>query len=488
MQGIDYLVIILFFMVLLGTGVWSYFRKVKDSGDFFVAGGNLPWWLAGISHHVSGYSGAVFVAYAALAYNYGVSVYIWWALTIFIGLMVGSAFMAPQWAKLRIKYNIQSPTEYLQKRYNRSTQQLIAWSGVFLKLFDIAAKWAAIAILLNGFTGLPIMAGILMAGGVSLIYISLGGIWADVWNDLFQFLIQLVAGITMLVVVVLELGGVDEALHVWERLPDGHTDLFAGPYTVWFALTFLILNFLSYNGGTWNLATRFISQPSPESVKKSARLSAMLYLLWPLVLFFPMWCTPLFFPGLENPETSYAKLAMEFLPAGLVGLVLASMFANTLTMTSSDANTITAVLNRDIFPFLFPNKVQKIKTLRVVRLTSVSFLALTIIIAMNADTFGGVLGLLISWFAALMGPVSIPMMLGLLPAFKRMDHRAALLSIGAGFLTFVLTKFALEVPLAAEIGSPVVVTFIVYCTVGLITGGGGTIEEKVKLEEHGTGA
>jgi hypothetical protein len=107
---------------------------------------------------------------------------------------------------------------------------------------------------------------------------------------------------------------------------------------------------------------------------------------------------------------------------------------------------------------------------------------------MNADTFGGVLGLLISWFAALMGPVSIPMMLGLLPAFKRMDHRAALLSIGAGFLTFVLTKFALEVPLAAEIGSPVVVTFIVYCTVGLITGGGGTIEEKVKLEEHGTSA
>jgi Na+/proline symporter len=214
----------------------------------------------------------------------------------------------------------------------------------------------------------------------------------------------------------------------------------------------------------------------------------MLYLLWPLVLFFPMWCTPLFFPGLQNPEASYAKLAMEFLPAGLVGLVLASMFANTLTMTSSDANTITAVLNRDIFPFLFPNKIQKIKTLRVVRLTSVSFLALTIIIAMNADTFGGVLGLLISWFAALMGPVSIPMMLGLLPAFKRMDHRAALLSIGAGFLTFVLTKFVLEVPLAAEIGSPVVVTFIVYCTVGLLTGGGSTIEEKVKPEAHGTGA
>jgi len=470
MSGIDYLIVFLFFVLLLGTGVWAFRRKVKSSGDFFVAGGNLPWWLAGISHHVSGYSGAVFVAYAALAYTYGISVYFWWALTIFAGLMIGSVFMAPAWARLRIKYQIQSPTEYLLKRYNRATQQVTAWSGVILKLFDIAAKWAAIAILLNGFTGLPIMAGILMAGGVSLIYISLGGIWADVWNDLFQFAIQFVAGIVMLVVVIMELGGMQEALHVWERLPESHTNPFPQPYTIWFVITFLALNFLSYNGGTWNLATRFISQPSEKSVRKSARLSALLYLFWPLVLFFPMWCTPIFFPALENPENSYAMLALEFLPPGLVGLVLASMFANTLTMTSSDANTITAVLNRDIIPYLFPDRKEGIKTLRVIRLTSVAFLALTIIIALNADSFGGVLGLLISWFAALIGPVSIPMMMGLLPAFDRMDHRAALLSIGSGFLTFVLAKFVLEVPLAAEIGSPVAVTFIVYCLVGLLAG------------------
>ena len=469
MQVLDYLVIALFFMVLIGTGVWAYLRKVKSAGDFFVAGGKLPWWLAGISHHVSGYSGAVFVAYAALAYTHGISVYFWWALTIFTGLMIGSFFLAPAWVRLRIKYNIQSPTEYLQRRYNMATQQLIAWSGVILKLFDIAAKWAAIAILLNGFTGLPIMAGILMAGGISLIYISLGGIWADVWNDLFQFSIQIVAGITMLVVVVKELGGVNEAMHIWDKLPAGHTNPVAEPYNIWFIITFLIMNFLSYNGATWNLATRFISQPSEKSVRKSARLSALLYLIWPLVLFFPMWCAPIFFPGMENPETSYSRLALEFLPVGLVGLVLASMFANTLTMTSSDANTITAVLSRDIIPFLFPSREKKISTLRIIRITSVSFLGLTIIIALNADSFGGVLGLIISWFAALIGPVAIPMMLGLLPAFNRMDHRAALLSIGAGFLTFVMTKFILDLSLAAEIGSPVVITFLVYCATGLLT-------------------
>jgi SSS family solute:Na+ symporter len=485
MGFVDYLVISVFFSVLIGTGLWAYFRKVKDSGDFFVAGGNLPWWLAGISHHVSGYSGAVFVAYAALAYTHGISVYVWWALTIFTGLMIGSFFMAPAWVRLRIRYHIQSPTEYLFRRYNRSTQQLIAWSGVILKLFDIAAKWAAIAILLNGFTGLPVVAGILLAGGISLIYISLGGIWADVWNDLFQFMIQLAAGITMLVVVIKALGGTEEALHIWERLPEGNTDPFRQPYGIWFVLTFLFLNFLSYNGGTWNLATRFISQPSPESVRKSARLSAMLYLVWPLVLFFPMWCAPLFFPDIDNPENSYARLALEFLPSGLIGLVLASMFANTLTMTSSDANTITAVLSRDIIPVLFPGSRDRIRTLRVIRITSVTFIALTIVIALNADHFGGVLGLIISWFAALIGPVSIPMMMGLLPVFNRMDHRAALLSIGTGFLTFLITKFMADAPLAAEIGSPVAVAFVVYCITGLITGRNAKLNKDLTRTDQG---
>jgi hypothetical protein len=84
-----------------------------------------------------------------------------------------------------------------------------------------------------------------------------------------------------------------------------------------------------------------------------------------------------------------------------------------------------------------------------------------------------VLGLIISWFAALIGPVSIPMMMGLLPLFNRMDHRAALLSIGAGFITFLITKFIAEVPLAAEIGSPVAVAFVIYLLTGLIAGNNG---------------
>ncbi|NIR62906.1 MAG: Na+:solute symporter, partial [Gammaproteobacteria bacterium] len=64
--------------------------------------------------------------------------------------------------------------------------QLMAWSGALLKLFDVGAKWAAIAVLLNVFTGTSLLVGILLAGGISLIYITVGGLWADVWTDFAQ--------------------------------------------------------------------------------------------------------------------------------------------------------------------------------------------------------------------------------------------------------------------------------------------------------------
>jgi SSS family solute:Na+ symporter len=485
MQLLDWIVVGLFFLVMLVIGGWSFF-KVKDTSDFFVAGGKLPWWLSGISHHVSGYSGAVFVGYAALAYTQGISIYFWWALTIAIGTFVGAFLLAPRWAQLRLRLHIQSPTEYLIVRYNLPTQQLMAWSGVLLKLFDVGAKWAAIGVLLQVFTGLPLVTGILLSGVISLVYITIGGLWADVWTDFAQFVVQITAGMVMLVVVMAEVGGLSSLWEVWDRLPAHHSQVFTEAYPAGFALTFLFINFLSYNGGTWNLATRYISSPTGSSARKAALLSSALYLVWPLILFFPMWVAPLLLPGLEDPSASYGLLTRQFLPAGLVGLVLASMFANTMSMTSSDANTVASVITRDILPNLsgrFRGLEQR-QSLQVARTATFLFTGLTLLIAIQAEAFGGVLGLIITWFGALLGPVSIPMLLGLLPAFRHSDHRAAILSILGGFTAFVVTRYFLaDVPQVVQIASPVVVSFLLFTLVGWLNRREEVAEQVDRLHE-----
>ena len=309
---------------MAGIGLWSY-RQVDDAGDFFAAGGKMPWWLGGISHHMSGYSGAVFVGHASVAYTYGFTLYVWWALPISLGILTGAFLIAPRWPRLRVRLGMVSPMEYLATRYNIPAQQLMVWSGVLLKLFDVGAKWASIALILNVFAGVPVLYGILISGSVSLFYITLGGLWADALTDLAQFVVQLIAGLCLFAVVLLRLDGLATVSTLWHRLPPDHAQLFNGPYTPLFVLVYCNLAFLSYNGGTWNLAQRYIAAPSGGDARKAALLSAALYLFWPLILFFPMWAAPLFLPGLKDPSQAYSLMAVQLLPPGLVGLGLVAL-------------------------------------------------------------------------------------------------------------------------------------------------------------------
>ncbi len=482
MQPLDYAVIAVFFLLIAIIG-WISIRKIEGSRDYFVAGGQIPWWLGGISHHVSGHSGVVFVAYAAVAYQHGFTLYVWWAGSIVFACITGAWWFAPKWSRLRAARNIESPTEYLALRYNVATQQVMAWSGILLKLFDVGAKWASIGVLLNGFTGLSVATGIWLSGGVSLFYITVGGLWADLYTDLLQFAVQVVAGLILFVAVANHLGGMDSIWTIWDRLPPDHSRWLNGPYTPLFLVGYVAAATLSYNGGTWNLAVRYIGAPSAASARNSALLSGALYLVWPLFLFFPMWAAPLLLPNLADPTQSYVLLTQKFLPAGLVGLVLASMFAATMAMTTSDTNTISSVLTRDILPILSPRfqAMDQKRSLFIARVCTLGFTFLTLVVGIQADYFGGVLGLIITWFAALIGPVSVPMLFGLLPLYRHADARAALGSIFAGLAAFGLTKYGISVSQAAQVLAPIATSVAVFSLMAWLRRGQPVAPEVAEL-------
>lgn len=472
MQFLDYAVIAIFLLLVAVIG-WIAVRRIGGSSDYFVAGGKIPWWLGGISHHVSGHSGVVFVGYAAVAYQYGFTIYVWWALSITVACLIGAFWFAPRWARLRMLRGIESPTEYLAVRYNVATQQLLAWSGMLLKVFDVGAKWASIGVLLHGFTGLPVATGIWISGAVSLFYITVGGLWADLYTDVLQFAVQVVAGLVLCVAVANHLGGLESAWTIWDRLPAGHGQPLNGPYTPLFLVGYLAGSILSYNGGTWNLAARYIGAPSALSARRSALLSGALYLVWPLFMFFPMWAAPIILPNLAEPSQSYVLLTKQFLPVGLVGLVLASMFAATMAMTTSDTNTISSVITRDILPTVsarFRGMNQR-RSLRVARLTTLGFTLLTLLVGIEAKFFGDIMGLIVLWFAALIGPVSVPMLLGLLPGFRHADSRSAIASVLAGFAAFALTTGVLGATQEWRVLAPIATSVTVFTAMAWLNRG-----------------
>ncbi|RSN42211.1 Na+:solute symporter [Amycolatopsis sp. WAC 04197] len=469
MHSLDWIMVSAYFVLMVVIGLWSHSR-VNTVSDFFTAGGKMPWWLAGISHHMSGYSAVLFVAYAGVAYTDGITVYFWGMASIGVGVGIGSWLFASRWNRLRSKLGVASPLEYLAKRFNVPTQQALAWSGSLLKIFDIAAKWFAVATILNVFAGVPYTWGIIITGTITLIYCTVGGLWADALTDFGQFVIQAIAAIVMLWVVLDKLGGVSGLWTVWGDLPPAHLNPTTSKFTTIVLLVYVLVKTLEYNGGMWNLAQRYMAAPNTYEARRGARLSSILYLVWPLVMMFPMFAAPLLIPNISNPNNAYAIMTTTFLPPGLVGLVLAGIFSHTMAMVSSDANAISAVITRDMMPVLWKKarNFTESQGLLAARISTVIFVVLTMVVATQAEKLGGVLGIVVLWVAALMGPISVPLLLGMLPAFRRSGSRAALISWAGGLIAYAIAYYGYNATLAVTVSTPILVSLALFIGLGYL--------------------
>ncbi|MET9148916.1 MULTISPECIES: sodium:solute symporter family protein [unclassified Streptomyces] len=504
MNSLDWAVLIGYFGVMVAIGLWSH-RRVGDVSDFFTAGGRMPWWLSGISHHMSGYSAVLFTGYAGISYTYGVTSFVTWSFPIALGIAIGSKLFAPRVNRMRSRLHVASPLEYLKNRYNLPTQQALAWSGMLLKIVDVGAKWAAIATLLSVFTGISLDQGILITGAITAVYCTIGGLWADALTELGQFVIQLLAGVSMFVAVVLKLddkgigflGAWDEpALH-------GHGKPLVGPYGTVFLLAFLFIKLFEYNGGMLNQAQRYMATSSARQAERSARLSAALWLVWPAVLFFPMWMSPLLVHAAKpDGSDSYALMTEQLLPHGLLGLVVVGFFSHTMAMCSSDANAIAAVFTRDVAPVL-SRRARAWGTrgaLVAARVTTVVFLGLSMAVATQVESpaFKDIITVVIKWVAGLMGPIAIPMMLGLLRPFRRSGPTAALTSWALGLLAFWLVNYPVDahvdggVPLQYQVSIPLAVSLVLYVVIGYVrpedTPERLAVIERVNTDGDGDGA
>jgi SSS family solute:Na+ symporter len=148
-------------------------------------------------------------------------------------------------------------------------------------------------------------------------------------------------------------------------------------------------------------------------------------------------------------------------------------------MTGSDANAISSVVTRDILPAIWKRggPADTRTELVIGRITVSAFIALSMLIALTADSFGGVLGLVILWFGGLVGPIAIPMLLGMLPAFKRCGPTAAIASWAVGLVVFALTRYVVDdwiaqlapdQATAVSVGGPVICSIITFVLVGLV--------------------
>lgn len=399
MDILDYITIVVFAAGILSVGL-SFFKKGKNMKSFFAAGGAVPWQMNGLSLFMGFFSAGTFVVWGSIAYSYGlVSVAIQWTMAI-AGLLVG-LLIAPRWNRT----GALTAAAYINHRLGPSTQKIYTYLFLFVSLFTTGSFLYPVAKIIEVSTGLPLDACILLIGGICILYVALGGLWAVVATDVLQFIILTAAVVIVIPLSFDKVGGLMEFVR---HAPAEFFSMTGNEYTWGFLIAFGIYNAI-FIGGNWAYVQRYTSVKDASDAKKVGVLFSALYVVSPVLWMLPPMLYRLCNPSLSvlESEGAYLMMCKEVLPAGLLGLVLAGMIFATASSMNSALNISAGVVTNDLFKRIWKNSSDKTLML-VARLSTLFFGLLAIAVALMVSSMGGIVNVVIS-VAALTGvPLYLP--------------------------------------------------------------------------------
>jgi len=424
-------------------------RKQKDQRDYYLAGQRLKSWQVGasfVANQVSAISLIGVPAFIAVRPGGGLK-WLQYELAVPLAMIVIIVFLIPVYWQNR-GYSIY---EYLERRFDAVTRRIL--SLVFLISRSLAA---GVILLTTSYVAsicirLPLWMTIVIIGFIALVYTSLGGIRADIYSDILQ-LITLWAGSLILIGVILNtLKGVPVTADLdparldifrFGHGPENQRDLFG----FWPMLLGGFFLYISYYGCDQSQAQRLLTTPGPEGAKKALLYNT--FLRFPLVLTYSAVGILLIsflkrYPEFHrqvsrlDPNFLMPEFLRRFVPAGLLGIIVAGVFAATMSSLDSTINSLSAATWEDGIRPLMPRWVAGLTRRRkilVSRLITLGWGMLVIGFAVHfSHSSETVVELVNKIGSAFYGPVAAVFLLGV--SLRRLRSLPLLIGLAAGVMT-----------------------------------------------------
>ncbi|MDQ0108647.1 SSS family transporter [Chitinophaga terrae (ex Kim and Jung 2007)] len=389
MAQLDFIVMAVFALLVLGIGMLFTRIGSKNSSAFFEAGGATPWWINSISLFISYFSAGTFVVWGSIAYKSGF-VANGIQLTMVFGGVLVALFIAARWKRT----GAVTAAEYIGKRLGTGTQKFYTFLIMLHGLFTTASVLYPVGKMVSVATPLSLNTCILIIGGVIVLYTSAGGLWAVLVTDVVQFVILTAAVVIVIPMALQEAGG----MHAFvDKAPDGFFNFFNSEYSFGFFLAFLAYQTV-YIGGNWAYVQRYTSVSSERNSKKVAWLFTLLYLVSPFIWMLPPMLYRVINPTLTGlqPEGAYMMLCQQVLPAGLIGLVLSGMISASASKANTTINIMAVVFAHDVYKKVLNRHASEKALVRAARFFTVFFGGVTIGIAMLVPLIGGIVEMVLS--------------------------------------------------------------------------------------------
>ena len=215
LQTIDWIIVGIFFLIVLGIGWVASKTAGKNTTEFFLGGRGMPWWLLGISMVACTFSADTPNLVTGMVRENGVAKnWAWWAFLI-TGMV--TVFI---YAKLWRRSNVMTDLEYYELRYSgKAASFLRGFRSIYLGLFFntlIMATVTLAAIKIGGIMlGIPPWLAVVGGSVVVVLYAALGGLKGVIWADFFQYSIAMFGAVLAAVVAVRqpEVGGLSNLLN-----------------------------------------------------------------------------------------------------------------------------------------------------------------------------------------------------------------------------------------------------------------------------------
>jgi len=389
MGQLDFIVMVVFALLILGIGMMFTRMGSKNSAAFFEAGGSTPWWINSISLFISYFSAGTFVVWGSIAYKSGF-VANGIQLTMALGGLLVGYFIAAKWKRTKAI----TAAEYIGKRLGVKTQQFYTFLIMLHGLFTTASVLYPVGKMVSVATPLSLNTCILIIGGIIILYTAAGGLWAVLVTDVVQFVILTAAVLIVIPMAFGQAGGVHNFVN---KAPVGFFNFFNKEYSFGFFLAFLAYQTV-YIGGNWAYVQRYTSVSSERNSKKVAYLFTLLYLISPFIWMLPPMLYRVINPNLQGlqAEGAYMMLCQQVLPAGLIGLVLSGMISASASKANTTINMMAIVFAHDVFKKVFKPAAEEKTLIKAARFFTVLFGFITIGIAMLVPMIGGIVEMVLS--------------------------------------------------------------------------------------------
>jgi SSS family solute:Na+ symporter len=469
MTPLDYLVIVLFSLMIFAIGLSFSGNAGKDMKSFFAAGGAVPWWINSLSLFMGFVSAGTFVVWGSIAYSSGwVAITIQWAMSV-AGLLTG-LLIAPKWHKTKSL----TAAEYITNRLGIKTQKTYSYIYLGIMVFMTAVYLYAVAVILQVATGIPLYWCIGILGAIVILYTTLGGLWAVVVTDVLQFVILTAAALIVLPLSFEKIGGISGFVNsIDSHQIEGFFKFTDSKYTVSFILGFLFYNFF-YLSGQWSFVQRYTSVSTPKESRKVGILFGLLYVVSPLIWMLPPMIYRAVNPSLVGlqSEEAYMLMCKLVLPSGMLGLIIISLIFATNSSVQGVLNISAGVITNDLYKNIYPKSTEKLLMV-VAKLATVFFGLLAIVMAMMVPIMGGATNVVLSVASITGGAMYFPIIWSLFS--KRQNSFTVLgstllslsISLGLKFLYPVITGNSLSRATEMVVGVLVPVTVIALSEIWL---------------------